>query len=390
MSSVLTIEDISLEIASGIACALSQVVSDGVLHLRPFSVTDDGRLSISDAPRIPQSVVPANKMRFEIGDILFNNTNSVELVGKSAVFSNALEASFSNHMTRIRINQRHAEPGYVHAFLRHLYGRRFFQDRATRWVSQAAFGTAQLKALEIPLPPLDEQRRIVGLLDRAAEIRRRADAARAKARAIIPALFLDTFGDPAKNPRGWQVAELAKHADVQGGVQVSAKRATLPVELPYLRVANVMRGRLDLSEIKLIRVTASEGHRTNLVRGDVLVVEGHGNPNEIGRAAVWDGSIAGCIHQNHLIRVRPALDSLTSEYVSTLREIRVTRGRSGRRRSSAASERSPPSGCWPLIARGCHRYGRCGPASGNCHRPSEARPRRTACRRSCQRRGPGN
>ena len=62
--------------------------------------------------------------------------------------------------------------------------------------------------MAIPLPPLDEQRRIVGLLDRAAEIRRRADAARAKARAIIPALFLDTFGDPATNPKGWPVVTL--------------------------------------------------------------------------------------------------------------------------------------------------------------------------------------
>jgi type I restriction enzyme S subunit len=125
-------------------------------------------------------------------------------------------------------------------------------------VSQASFGTAQLKALEVPLPPLDEQRRIVGLLDRAAEIRYRADVARANARAIIPALFLDTFGGPATNPKGWPVAELGNHADVQGGVQVSAKRAVLPVELPYLRVANVMRGRLDLSEIKMIRVTAAK------------------------------------------------------------------------------------------------------------------------------------
>jgi type I restriction enzyme S subunit len=174
-----------------------------------------------------------------------------------------------------------------------------------------------LEGYRIPLPPLDEQRRIVGLLDRAAEIRRRADAARAKARAIIPALFLDTFGDPATNPKGWPTAELGKHADVQGGVQVSAKRAALPLELPYLRVANVMRGRLDLSEIKMIRVTASEARRTNLVPGDVLVVEGHGNPNEIGRAAVWDGSIATCTHQNHLIRVRPGLGSLTPEYVET-------------------------------------------------------------------------
>ena len=54
----------------------------------------------------------------------------------------------------------------------------------------------------------------MGLLDRAAEIRRRADAARAKARAIIPALFLDTFGDPATNPKGWPVVTLG---DLEGG-----------------------------------------------------------------------------------------------------------------------------------------------------------------------------
>lgn len=69
----------------------------------------------------------------------------------------------------------------------------------------------------IPLPPLDEQRRIVGLLDRAAEIRRRADAARAKARAIIPALFLDTFGDPATNPKGWKSVALDELCDLVRG-----------------------------------------------------------------------------------------------------------------------------------------------------------------------------
>jgi hypothetical protein len=84
-----------------------------------------------------------------------------------------------------------------------------------RWGFRANFsGTAgqqrvlrsYLEKVSVPLPPLDEQRRIVGLLDRAAEIRRRAEAARAKARAkaraIIPALFLDTFGDPASKPKG--------------------------------------------------------------------------------------------------------------------------------------------------------------------------------------------
>jgi type I restriction enzyme S subunit len=217
-----------------------------------------------------------------------------------------------SHLATIIPDWQRVDPSYL------FYWSMVYDPRKQAQVtSLPSLPLSLIKAALVPIPPLDEQRRIVGLLDRAAEIRRRADAARAKARAIIPALFLDTFGDPATNPKGWPTAELGRHADVQGGVQVSAKRAALPVELPYLRVANVMRGRLDLTEIKMIRVTASEALRTNLVPGDVLVVEGHGNPNEIGRAAVWDGSITTCTHQNHLIRVRPGLGSLTPEYVET-------------------------------------------------------------------------
>jgi len=70
-----------------------------------------------------------------------------------------------------------------------------------------------LEALRFPLPRLDEQQRVVGLLNRAAEIRRRAGAARGKARAIIPALFLDTFGDPATNPKGWPTIEFEEAID---------------------------------------------------------------------------------------------------------------------------------------------------------------------------------
>jgi type I restriction enzyme S subunit len=172
-----------------------------------------------------------------------------------------------------------------------------------------AVGRKEIASLMIALPLPEEQRRIVGLLDRAAEIRRRAEAARAKARAVIPALFLDTFGDPATNPKGWPVTALGNVADVQGGLQVSAAREVLPEELPYLRVANVLRGVLDLSEIKLIRMTKSERQRTLLRTGDVLIVEGHGNPKEIGRAAVWGGSIDPCTHHNQYAKRQGSLTS---------------------------------------------------------------------------------
>jgi type I restriction enzyme S subunit len=161
-----------------------------------------------------------------------------------------------------------------------------------------------LEGMSLPLPPLEEQRRIVDILDRAASIRKLRRQARETARQIIPALFNEMFGDPGSNPMRWPLKFVADVANVQGGLQVTAARAGLPLELPYLRVANVMRNSLNLTEVKTIRLTLNERDRARLERGDLLVVEGHGNPREVGRVAVWDGSIEDCVHQNHLIRIR--------------------------------------------------------------------------------------
>ncbi|NEP54485.1 MAG: restriction endonuclease subunit S, partial [Moorea sp. SIO3C2] len=101
------------------------------------------------------------------------------------------------------------------------------------------------------------------------------------------------------------------------GLQVTSKRKNNPMEIPYLRVANVYRDRLVLDEIKTIRVTEQEAKRTYLQTGDILIVEGHGNSTEIGRSSVWDGSIPNCSHQNHLIRVRIDAEKADSIYMST-------------------------------------------------------------------------
>ncbi len=152
---------------------------------------------------------------------------------------------------------------------------------------------------EIPLPPIEEQRRIAAVLDAADALRAKRREAIAKLDTLTQAIFIDMFGDPE-----FTVADLADVAEVQGGLQVSSKRSVNPIEVPYLRVANVYRGFLDLGEIKMLHVTQKELNRTRLVPGDLLVVEGHGNPSEIGRVGQWDGSIDPCVHQNHLIRVR--------------------------------------------------------------------------------------
>ena len=160
-------------------------------------------------------------------------------------------------------------------------------------------------SMRVPLPPLDEQRRIVDILNRAARIETLRRRAAERLQEFVPALFIKMFGDPGPNPMRWPQRRIGDVCEVQGGLQVSKKRSTHPMEVSYLRVANVLRDRLTLDDIKLIRLTEAELMRTRLLPGDLLVVEGHGNAAEIGRVGVWDGQIQTCVHQNHLIRARP-------------------------------------------------------------------------------------
>ncbi len=182
-----------------------------------------------------------------------------------------------------------------------------FIDGLTSLVAGALYPAVtdrQVLNQRLPLPPLPEQRRIVDILSRAEGIVRLRREAEKKAAELIPALFIDLFGDPATNPKGWNTVTLGEIASVQGGLQLTKARASHPLERPYLRVANVHRSRLELGEIKQIRLSQTELERTRLLPKDLLLVEGHGNPQEIGRVAMWDDSIHDCVHQNHLIRAR--------------------------------------------------------------------------------------
>lgn len=104
-------------------------------------------------------------------------------------------------------------------------------------------------------------------------------------------------------PGRWVTTSVGVIASVSGGVTKNAGRETSQ-RLPYLRVANVYADELRLDDIAEIGVTATDVERALLRTGDLLVVEGNGSVDQIGRVAVWRGAIAPCVHQNHLIKVR--------------------------------------------------------------------------------------
>jgi len=105
-------------------------------------------------------------------------------------------------------------------------------------------------------------------------------------------------------PEGWGWATVDQTAQIISGLTKNPKREALPNKFPYLRVANVYANELRLDEIEHIGVADNELEKLLLQRNDLLVVEGNGSPDQIGRVALWDGSIPNCVHQNHIIKVR--------------------------------------------------------------------------------------
>jgi type I restriction enzyme S subunit len=118
-------------------------------------------------------------------------------------------------------------------------------------------------------------------------------------------------------PKGWtwvSVAEVAEVAEVQGGIQKQPKRRPDKNRYPFLRVANVLRGHLNLSEVHEIELFDGEPERYILRFGDLLVVEGNGSTEQIGRAAMWREEIRDCTHQNHLWWREPLIAAAPYRY----------------------------------------------------------------------------
>lgn len=105
-------------------------------------------------------------------------------------------------------------------------------------------------------------------------------------------------------PDRWCWVTVGDVGNVTGGLTQNSKRDQLPLQLPFLRVANVYANELRLEQVLEIGVREDEVSRSLLEKGDLLVVEGNGSLDQIGRVALWNGAIAPCLHQNHLIKVR--------------------------------------------------------------------------------------
>jgi len=173
--------------------------------------------------------------------------------------------------------------------------------------------------IEIPLPSMDEQRRIVGWIEALGKrIESAVDLqhqAKLQTQAMLVAATARLFD--VELLERWPAALLDDVADIRAGVTLGRRLQPPTVNVPYLRVANVQDGYFDLEKIKEVAIRRSELDKWKLEPGDILLPEG-GDWDKLGRGGVWMGQIGNCIYQNHLFRVRVDPQQFDPEFLSAL------------------------------------------------------------------------
>ena len=325
--------DVDRATTPGDAIRLVTLHFDGEIELRHESAGESfkGRLFCADHGDVIYSKIDVRNgaigiIRDELGRVCVSSEYPVYAVDPAVAEARYVKMLFRTDVFRRKIN----------SMISGASGRKRVQP-------------SDLESVEIPLPSLAVQRKIVAAweaarkfaaataakierLERNIEARFLADLGlKAPEQATLPKVFAlpwselqrwsVTFNQLASvaidiDDGKFPIANLGDLAAVSYGIQKCPANRPGQHPPPYLRVANVQRDELDLREIKYIDVPDKEFANLRLEPGDILFVEGNGSKAELGRCALWDGEIADCVHQNHILKVRPDA-KLLSDFAMT-------------------------------------------------------------------------
>lgn len=215
-------------------------------------------------------------------------------------------------------------------------------EQVQAYLSASSEGTTGLsnlshsffRAMSIPVPLAGEQVAIARILDAVDTALECTRAACERASQLDHSLLHELLekgvavkgAQSGKHPSHWTIRRVDEVAEVGSGVTLGKDvSGSASVELPYLRVANVQDGRLDLSTVKTVHIRAQDADSYKLQVGDVLMTEG-GDLDKLGRGTIWEGQIPGCLHQNHIFRVRPNRELLEPAFFALVVESDIAKG----------------------------------------------------------------
>lgn len=325
-----------VRIERGFAFRSSDYSNEGHFVLRVLE--EDGRVNTNDVVFLDsRKVALYPSYQLSEGDILLVMVGAT--TGKLArVSADVLPALLNQNISNLKPATEELYKPFFYYSLHDIIDRFIgsSQGSARDFLKQSDF-----RNIGFVLPPLPQQRKIARILTTVDKLIEKTEALIAKYQAIKQGMMHDLFtrgvdehghlrppyeqapelykpSELGRIPKEWEVRSVGEIAVVGGGVTLGRDLVGCQViDLPYLRVANVQDGYLDLSEIKTVSVLKSEVDRFRLEHGDMLMTEG-GDFDKLGRGTVWRGQISPCLHQNHIFRVRPSKEFILPDFLAAV------------------------------------------------------------------------
>ena len=312
-----TIDDCFFQIQNG--ANIKQVDVDGGFPITRIETTANdkfnrdrmGYAGITDISKYESYVL-------EDGDLLMSHINSVQYLGRTVLYVKQTDETIIHGMNLLRLKARRdvINPAYARYCFYGSPFRRQVRKITKKSVNQASFAVKDLKQIKIDVPSLSEQEQIVEVLDKLQKIIEIRSNELSTLDNLIKARFVELFGDPINNPKGWEVVTIG---DIVTEVKYgTSKPAVEGGKYPYLRMNNLTSdGHLDLNDLKYIDISEDEIEKCVVRKGDVLF--NRTNSIElVGKTAVFDLPddmvIAG-----YIIRVRlneRMLPEVLSQYMN--------------------------------------------------------------------------
>ncbi|MFE3887488.1 restriction endonuclease subunit S [Streptomyces lydicus] len=324
--------DAVADVSGGVT--LGRTVPDGASVELPYlrvANVQDGFIDTSNVKTVRVLAGEVERYQLRQGDLVLTEGGDFDKLGRGAVWDGRIEPCLhQNHVFRVRCRLGHILPEYLALYLASAEGRRYFLSIAKQTTNLATISSAQLRATPVPCPSLAVQRHIVEVLDSVTEAERVIKASIAKLRTVrhsvvsaeIPTRADESLAGSAGVPVRWVPVKDA--GSVRMGKQLSPDSRAAGKQFPYLRVANVLDGRIDYADVKTMGFAESERDVYSLSPGDILLNEGQ-SLELVGRSAIYEHEAGEFCFQNTLVRFRSG-DGLLPRYAQAVFKLWLTSG----------------------------------------------------------------
>ncbi|WP_180145629.1 restriction endonuclease subunit S [Acinetobacter sp. YH12052] len=236
--------------------------------------------------------------KIQKNDILFCLRGSV---GKFAVIRDDNKGALASSLVILRVNGKVDIEYLKHYLASSLCTKEL--DNYQNGAAQPNLSANDFKKFLVPLPPLAEQRRIASILDQADELRQKRQQAIEKLDQLLQATFIDMFGDPVSNPKGWEIFK--SKALFQDPPRIGTTTPANGEGIPVVRVGELGQFYIDFEKCGRVQISESDFKKYELKNGDLVLARAIGSKNQLGKCSYFSEYFEPVCIDSHVMRLRP-------------------------------------------------------------------------------------